>query len=331
MAAGGKKLQGARRKAWVFTVNNPFGEGVEDGPKIDPEEIGASLLHYQVERGESGVVHLQGYVEFKKRQRLSSIKKLAPFARAHFEPRRGSRKQASEYALKADSRIAEGVKFGSVSEATQGKRTDIMRVKEAMDEGARDGDLWEEHFPQMVNNHKAFAKYREIITKKRAWPMDCRVYWGPTGTGKTRAVYDEFDLEEIYSVPDAKGSGTYWDGYDGQRVVLVDEMYGSRFSWGFLLRLTDRYPFNVPVHGGSVNFSSKIIIFTSNLHPGLWYKTGGYLWNNENPFARRVTEVRSFPENQCVTHQEAAKLLGATFLVTSPDALMRVLNKVTNP
>lgn len=43
-------------------------------------------------------------------------------------------------------------------------------------------------------------------------------HWGYTGTGKTRGVRARF--------PDAfiKGNNVWWDGYNNEEVVIIDEM-----------------------------------------------------------------------------------------------------------
>ena len=50
-------------RAWCFTLNNP----VRDEPvpaTEDPKQWGASYLVYQLEKGESGTPHYQGYLYF---------------------------------------------------------------------------------------------------------------------------------------------------------------------------------------------------------------------------------------------------------------------------
>lgn len=69
-------------KRWCFTLNNPvLGDVFSVDHAIDPE-----LYDYLVcgnERGEAGNHHLQGFVCFKNKMRLTAVKKV--FERAHWE------------------------------------------------------------------------------------------------------------------------------------------------------------------------------------------------------------------------------------------------------
>lgn len=64
--------------------------------------------------------------------------------------------------------------------------------------------------------------------------------------------------------------GKWWDGYDGQRVVVMDDFAGN-IPFKELLKLADYYPHRVEVKGGVRTFSSKIIVITSNTRPEEWY------------------------------------------------------------
>ncbi len=122
--------------------------------------------------------------------------------------------------------------------------------------------------------------------------------FGSTGVGKSRWAHATYP--NLYSLPPTKQSGCYWDGYEGQSTVLIDEAYGSRFSHGFLLQLTDRYSFQVPFHGGQANFYSRTIVFASNKHPSEWYDQDKFPWAN-GPLHRRMTQgisrIICYPDN----------------------------------
>ena len=122
--------------------------------------------------------------------------------------------------------------------------------------------------------------------------MEVIIIYGPTGTGKTHWAYEHYP--DLFRVPYPKGSGTYWDDYQGEETVLVDEMYGHYFAWGFLLQMCDKYAFSVPVHGGKGHqFISKRVIFTSNVHPKFWYTKPEMAtsWDERNPLRRRVSQL----------------------------------------
>lgn len=96
------------------------------------------------------------------------------------------------------------------------------------------------------------------------------VLYGSTGTGKTRYVHQQAHLfyeDDIWIYP---GQG-WFDGYQGQQVVVFDDFYGD-MPFGTLLKVLDRYKLDVPVKGGFTNWNPTRIYITSNVHPLCWYK-----------------------------------------------------------
>jgi len=145
-------------------------------------------------------------------------------------------------------------------------------------------------FQTWVRNDRALKRYRVMVSPRRFWEMEIITLVGETGTGKSRWAFERYP--ELYNVPQTKQSGCYWDCYDGQETVFIDEMYGHRFSHGFLLQLLDRYAFMVPTHGGQVPFSSRRIIFASNAHPAEWYDEVKFPFVG-GPLERRLTQGTS--------------------------------------
>lgn len=233
---------------------------------------------------ETGREHFQGYLELAKKQSFALLHDLEGLETAHFEPRRGSQKQAQDYCSKEDTRVEGPWTYGEAKH--QGERTDLAAVKQDIDEGASNKDLWQEHHPTMVRYHKAYAVYKRTTAPKRSWAMEIVVYVGPSGTNKSKTAYEAY--------PDAywKPKGKWWDGYDGEETVIIDEMYGSSFAYGDLLQLLDRYPYSVETKGGTVEFNSHRIVMTTNQEPEDWYdseKTHQMSWE-ESPLYRRLHE-----------------------------------------
>lgn len=112
-------------RAAVFTWNNP------DTTEL-PELDAARYVVWQLERGESGTPHIQGYVEFTKPVKLGGMKKWLP--KAHFEERRGTREQARDYCMKEDTRV-DGPWERGTFETQQGRRSDLAAAVEAVKRG----------------------------------------------------------------------------------------------------------------------------------------------------------------------------------------------------
>lgn len=108
----------SRARFYCFTVNNPQdgSDNADDGDfeKID-RYLGSEHCRYgiyQLEEGEGGTPHMQGYFELFKATTISAIKRHCGIGRMHLEVRRGSRDQARDYCRKEDSRIREPLEFG---------------------------------------------------------------------------------------------------------------------------------------------------------------------------------------------------------------------------
>lgn len=67
----------------------------------------------------------------------------------------------------------------------------------------------------------------------------------------------------IQNGPNSKGGAMWWDGYCGQKVVILDDYRPWWCPFSFMLRLLDRYPIQVQVKGGFVNFVPEKIVITT--------------------------------------------------------------------
>ncbi len=203
---------------------------------------------------------------FVNPQGLPGARRLLGCPTAHYEPRKGSHEQALAYCHKDETREpgARVCQFGT-EPVGQGTRTDWQAVKSCIDNGGGVGDLAESHFGLLIRYERGLTSYANRQARKRSDPPRVYYFWGPSGTGKSRAAWS-FDSERTFSVPIGSTNGAVWfDGYDSSQhdVVLLDDYY-SNYKYTYLLQLLDRYPLQVPVKGGFVNFNSPIIVITSN-------------------------------------------------------------------
>lgn len=239
-----------------FTLNNP------EGPLVfEPDWM--QFLVYQKEVGESGTPHFQGYLELTKAMRFSSLKKKWPTA--HFEERAGTQIQAIVYATKEDTRVDGPWQFGE--KKAQGHRSDI----EALVTAARIGVAKKQAVVSMPATYvKYFKAYSHIQMLFRPdpnpTPVTVTAIIGRPGTGKTRFVKDNYP--DHWQTPLQKEM--WFDGYDGQKIVLLDDFVGQ-MPLSLLLQLLDRYIVQVPVKGGFVWWNPEKIFVTSNYPPDKWY------------------------------------------------------------
>lgn len=87
-------------KNWCFTINNYNVDVLERIASLD-QFIGSSIQYIIIgkETGESGTPHIQGYIQFSRRQRMQQVKKFIG-QNAHLEVSRGTAREASRYCMK---------------------------------------------------------------------------------------------------------------------------------------------------------------------------------------------------------------------------------------
>ncbi len=216
---------------------------------------------------ETGKRHLQGFISFENAISGKSVKRNLLSNILHIEIARNV--QASITYCKKEGNFVE---YGTAPEQ-QGKRSDLQSIKEWIDNDKDFSDLYNEHFGTMIRYSKGIEKYFNLKGKKRDWITTVNVLWGESGTGKTRRVYEDtkamgysMTSNDIYLYP----GGGWFDGYNGQKIVLFDDFYGD-LKASLLLKVLDRYPLLLPVKGAHVNFAPEIIYITSNVHPKDWY------------------------------------------------------------
>lgn len=249
---------------WVFRISNP----------VDDQEptgwIGVKYCVWQKEKAASGLIHLQGYVVVP-RCTLAAMKTRS--GGAHWEPRRGTHAQAKAYSRKEETRIDGPWEFGNEPHIGQGKRNDLMALKDAVDGGASLAVLAEEHFTTMAVHSRWIREYRILKgIAQRHYLTYTTVLWGPPGSGKTSRVLAETTGEgrTAYWMKKPIGNAAFFDGYDGEEDFVIDEFYGW-LSFDLLCRMCDRFPLMVDTKGGAVQFCPKRIWITSNVDPMRWY------------------------------------------------------------
>ena len=86
--------------------------------------------------------------------------------------------------------------------------------------------------------------------------------YGPPGVGKSRGARTRFPT--LYN----KGFSKWWDGYQGQETVLLDDLSPEHKWMSHHVKVwADHYPFTGEQKGSACLIRPKRIIVTSNYHP----------------------------------------------------------------
>lgn len=123
----------------------------------------------------------------------------------------------------------------------------------------------------LVKFHKGLCAAQALLASRRdpACAPTIEIFWGDSGTGKTKKAIEE--NPDAYLLTKPNGNGTIWfDGYEGQSTIIFDEFYGW-VQYDLLLRILDRYPLKLQIKGGFVECSATKFVFTSNKPWADWY------------------------------------------------------------
>lgn len=267
----------------MFTLNNYTEEDVTK-LSILPNDV--EYLVFGKEKGESGTPHLQGFVVYKKRISFSKVKLLTG-DRAHIEKAKGTKQQAATYCKKD----GDFVELGKVP-PEQGQRTDLQLVHELLKQGASFTTIADKFPSAAIRYGAGIIRLRQLYPRRERNVPEIAVFWGKTGVGKTRRVWEFTNHDEIWTHPGER----WFDGYEGHSTVLFDDFDGSWFKIAYLLKLLDRYRFQVPIKGGYTWWVPTHIFITSNIDPKSWYPNAHQ--EHVDAMFRRFTTVLHITEPQ---------------------------------
>jgi len=137
---------------------------------------------------------------------------------------------------------------------------------DAIWESAKSGNLVDIDAATRVQHYRTLKQIKSDHLQPAALERTVHVFWGPTGTGKSRRAWDEAGLTAYPKDPRTK----FWDGYQGHVNVVMDEFRGA-IDISHLLRWFDRYPVIVEVKGSSTVLMATNFWITSNLDPRDWF------------------------------------------------------------
>ncbi len=247
-----------RYRSYTWTLNNYTVTDISVLEKISVRYI---VFGYETAPS-TGTPHLQGYFTFENKKSIKQLVKLTKTDRINYLPSKGSAEQNRLYCLGLvpDKEINE--KYHERGDMPiQGKRNDITKIKEKIKKGVKLEVILDEVENLNFQVIRCAQILKGIFSKKRTTKPIVLWIYGSTGSGKTRLIHDTF--LDIYIKDESK----WWDGYDTNKVILVDDYRLNFFKFSELLRFLDRYAYRREYKGGALQINSPWIIFTSPKSP----------------------------------------------------------------
>lgn len=247
-------------KYWMFTI--PVNDW--NPPETLPSGVVYIKGQQEIGSGETAYHHWQLIVVFERKKRLAGAKVGWP-ATSHLELTRSE--AALEYVWKEET-------------AVPGTRIELGRLPmkrncptdwDVIWQQAKDGQV--EEIPSDIRI-RCYSTIKRIRKDFERAPMRegivVNVYWGVTGSGKSHKAFNlaSESGHDFY----VKGSTTkWWDGYKGEKIVIMDEFRGQ-IGIEHLLKWFDKYPCYVEEKGGQLALQATTFYVCSNLDPRDWFK-----------------------------------------------------------
>jgi len=236
---------------WISTIPHHYFV-----PYLPP---GIAYIRGQLELSETGYLHWQ-FVSYVAAKKQLVFMRSVFGVNGHHEPTRSS--AAVEYCWKEDTRV-DGSQFEL---GTRPFRRNSSTDWEAVLLASKSGHFESIPADVLVRHYGSIKRIRADYLVPVCVVREVFVFWGRTGTGKSRRAWEQAGMEAYPKDPLTK----FWDGYQAQEHVVLDEFRGI-ISIGHVLRWFDRYPVRVEVKGSSAVLVAKKIWITSNMDPRDWY------------------------------------------------------------
>lgn len=192
--------------------------------------------------------HYQGFAIFKRTCRMPKAKQwLGGQNGVHLDPRRGTRDEARDYCIKDGDVFEWGVFDGITKE-----------------------DLFNKPIGFIKENYKEFyCRYHKGLEKLQPkgdkWrKVEVIHIQGEPGTGKTRMV---MEMDSVYKI-DAPYK--WFDGYEGEEILLIDDYKRGMIDRGLFLNLLDGYRLRLETKGSHTWALWSKVYITSNYDTASW-------------------------------------------------------------
>ncbi len=311
-----------QERDYFFDILNPekynitFESAIETIKKFKPYYF---CISYEIGL-KTNTPHLHIYFRCHSPVRFSTWSKRFPTA--HKEKISSTPSQIRDYVLKinkwsSDPKADTSIKTFESGEIPISVKEKHNREKEKLLEDIKAGKTNIE----IIEENPSFAfRIREIDTIRHNYLKEknsksfrkIKTYfcYGETATGKSTWVYDNFPPQDVFRVYNYHNLNAMWDGYDGEKVVFMDEITNVPIE--LMLIITDKFPLSSGLSNRYNNVipNFDVLVVATNtkyenmyayekvMKPSTW-KAYDRRWGN-------IFEFKKTPENkyEIIKHRE---------------------------
>jgi hypothetical protein len=293
-----------RSQRWAITVNKNivlFNSFIAQRWKTDGEF--AMLVKFICGQREisprTGHIHEQVYLETLRPYTFVGVKDKIfknQFPSIHLEICKASAEENIAYCSKLETRAPGCVPwhFGQVTKppprkdgsTTDAKETMASVIAREIKDGSSISEITEKHTSYMLQHGRSVQWVSDVLSHSNNGIFDPtfkrQVYClcGPPGCGKSRWIEERFPKHYKITranlpqglLPGAKAI-PWFDGYNGESVIVLEEMPFCCPDPAFVLSLLDPYKLTVQKKGATVMLGKQVttVVFTSNFPPEEWF------------------------------------------------------------
>lgn len=189
--------------------------------------------------------------------------------------------------------------WGDIPQEQPGARTDLAELYALIKAGASNYEIMElepKYMMYLERIDRARQTVRAEDYRETFRQLEVTYIWGPTGTGKTRGVMEQYGYEKVCRVTDYDHA---FEGYRGEDVIVFDE-YRSQFKIHDILNYLDGYPITLPCRYANRQACYTKVYIISNVPLKEQYST----IKVEQPatwaaFRRRIHKVIEYTAEGC--------------------------------
>lgn len=296
----GKKTKRFMLQAKNFFLTYPRCDmSKEDAAALLQHKLALDYLMVAAELHQDGTPHLHALITAKSKAKITNSNF---FDLGHFHGNYQTARKTDdvrEYIMKADQFPLEIGQYSSNDQSSVQKRAlENKKILETpLHQLVDSGDI--SIFSYQVLTQAKNLYMLDKMDVPEYMPKKCIWIYGATGIGKSRYVRDNFP-GLFYNKPQNK----WWDGYKGEKVILLDDFDLKGECLGHYLKIWgDCYSFNAEVKGSTIKPCFDHFFITSQYLPKdiFCQGTDQSKWDNELRLAiERRFEIKTIVNGELV-------------------------------